>query len=923
MLHRVQAIASPSWIDSIGLTIAIAITYFLAARLSLALLTEPDGVAVFWPAAGIASGILIALGPGARWPAAFGVVAATIAANLLGDRNLASTIVFALCNTGDALLIAWLIENHFGSDFSLNSPRRVLGLFLATSVGAAISGIGGTAGFILFHGSEAPILTTWLNWFASDAIGNITVAPLVIGLVRTLHDAPEMSELKEGSLALVVLTLVSAIGFGAPTDHWFTILPLTILLPLLLWPAVHCRPVFAAGAAFIIALAIVCSITFGIGRLGDPSIRLADRVHAAQVGLLAISACALVLAALFAERRSNEAALKDSNEALKDSNDRLQLALDGAELGVWSVDAKTHRFESDVRDRWIHRHRPDLPPKTLEEARLLIHPDDRPNLEAAFAASRLVGGSCKAEYRLAPLPGQPEAGQERWVAVEGTVVRGADGRPARLIGITRDITERKNSEQMLRKSERESRELLGVLPAAIYVTDAAGRVTYCNQNAIDLWGIEPKLGKDKWCDFLRFYFADGRPMTLDDCPTEIALKQGRLVRGQEAIVERLDGTRIPIVPYPTPLRDGKGEIVGVVNMTVDISELKKAQRALAERNVQLTLAGKAGLVGTYAHDFNTDTMQISEGYAAIHGLPEGTTETSRSEWKRRVHPEDLPRKLAVEIEAFRQRRGEYGAEYRIVRHGELRWVESRGFISYDSDGSAQRIIGVNIDITERKQAQEHQSVLIAELDHRVKNVLATVSAVAGQTLTTSSTMSHFVAALDGRIRSMATAHELLSTRRWQGMPMAELLRRELAAYTSSNNTKIDGPEIMLSAEAGQAMATVIHELVTNAAKYGALSTQSGHVSVRWYRKLNGSPQFVLVWQETGGPRVEAPRKSGYGTGVVRNLIPYEFGGTVDLSFAPEGVRCRLDIPFDRVSSDNRNASAPDRLHYAGSSSHVR
>ena len=99
------------------------------------------------------------------------------------------------------------------------------------------------------------------------------------------------------------------------------------------------------------------------------------------------------------------------------------------------------------------------------------------------------------------------------------------------------------------------------------------------------------------------------------------------------------------------------------------------------------------------------------------------------------------------------------------------------------------------------------------------------------------------------------------------------------------------------------MAMVIHELVTNAAKYGALSTQSGHVSVRWYRKLNGSAQLVIIWQETGGPRVEAPKKSGYGTGVVRDLIPYEFGGTVDFSFAPEGVRCRLEIPFDRVSSD--------------------
>ena len=285
MLKRVQAIGFPSWAGSIGLAIAVAITYFLAARLSLALLTEPDGVAVFWPAAGIASGILIALGRGARLPVAVGVMAATITANLLGDRNVGSAIVFALCNAGEAMIIAWLIEYHFGSGFSLDSPRRVLGLFLATAVGTAISGIGGTAGFILFHSSDAPILTTWLNWFASDAIGVVTVAPLVIGLARTLHDLPEMSELVEGTLALVVLALVSAIGFGSPTDYWFTILPLALLFPLLLWPAAHCRPVFAAAATFILALAIVWTITFGIGRLGDPSIRLTDRVHAARSGI--------------------------------------------------------------------------------------------------------------------------------------------------------------------------------------------------------------------------------------------------------------------------------------------------------------------------------------------------------------------------------------------------------------------------------------------------------------------------------------------------------------------------------------------------------------------------------------------------------------------------------------------------------------
>ena len=609
-----------------AIAVLVGIAYFLAARLGLALLTKPDGVAVFWPAAGIASGILIAFGPAARLPVALGVMAATVVANLLGDRNLGSAIVFALCNAGEALIIAWLIEQRFGSGFSLNSVRRVLGFFLAIGVGTAVSGIGGTVGFILFHSSEAPVLTTWLNWFASDALGVVTVAPLVIGIARTLHDLPERRELAEGMLALVVLALASAIGFGSPTHYWFTILPLALLFPLLLWPAVHCRPVFAAAAAFILALAIVWTITFGVGRLGDPSMALAERVHAARTALLAVSTCALVLAALFAERRRNEAALENSN-------DRLRLALNSAALGVWSVDTRSGSFENDARDRRIHGHDPQTPPKTLAEARPLIHPDDLPSLDAAFAASGRTGGSFSAEYRLAPVPGHAQAGQERWVAVEGTVVRNAGGLPVRLLGVTRDITKRKQTEERLQRSEQSFRDLLGALPVAIYTTDAAGYITYCNQGAIDLWGLQPQLGKDHWCGLSRFYHADGTPMELKDCPTEMALKGGRVVRGKEAILERPDGTRIPIIPNPTPLRDRSGAIVGVVNMTVDIGERKRAERALAERTAQLALAGKIALVGSFTYDIGSGTMQVSPGYAAIHGLPEGTIETRRTDWR--------------------------------------------------------------------------------------------------------------------------------------------------------------------------------------------------------------------------------------------------------------------------------------------------
>src|SRR3984957_17687536 len=159
------------WARSIGLAAAVGIVYFPAARLSLLLITKPDGVAVFWPASGVAAGILVALGPRAPWPVAAGAMVATIVANLMGDRTLLSAVVFALCNAGEALLTAWLIEHYFGLGFSLGKLGHVLGMLVCAIVATAVSGIGGTAGFLYFHSSNAPILTIWQHWFASDALG--------------------------------------------------------------------------------------------------------------------------------------------------------------------------------------------------------------------------------------------------------------------------------------------------------------------------------------------------------------------------------------------------------------------------------------------------------------------------------------------------------------------------------------------------------------------------------------------------------------------------------------------------------------------------------------------------------------------------------------------------------------------------------
>jgi signal transduction histidine kinase len=304
------------WGPSIGLAVVVGIVYFEAARLSLALLTKPEGVAVFWPAAGISAGVLIALGPRAVWPVVFGTMAATIAANLFGDRNVWSAVLFALCNAGEAVLAAWLIERYFGSNFRLCRPLNVIGLAAAAITGAAVSGIGGAITFRLFHSATTPILTTWYHWFASDGLGIIAVAPLLIELAPASRDRPPANELVEGGLAVVALALASGFAIFLRSELLATVGPVAVLFAPLLWLAARCRPVFAAAAAFIVSLSIVWTTTFDIGYFASPGHSMDERVLAAQLSILLVTIGSSVLAALFAEirdkRRLAEAALHAS-----------------------------------------------------------------------------------------------------------------------------------------------------------------------------------------------------------------------------------------------------------------------------------------------------------------------------------------------------------------------------------------------------------------------------------------------------------------------------------------------------------------------------------------------------------------------------------------------------------------------------------
>jgi PAS domain S-box-containing protein len=582
---------------------------------------------------------------------------------------------------------------------------------------------------------------------------------------------------------------------------------------------------------------------------------------------------------------------KQTEARLADLIAQFDLAHKAARVGCYTYDisARTMRFSrASMASYGLTQSTMEI---TAQQWFARVHRDDKQRLRAehirAFKERRpeLIN-----EFRVVR-PG----GEVRWIEGRSLVVYDHAGRAERMTGVYIDVTERKQTEALLSESKARLTDALAVGQVTAFEWDVVTGRTQRSENAIDILGA----AKSPRSDFLSHVHSDDR-MTLVTQIRNLCPNDPSYTLSFRYICS--DSREVWLEETARGEFDDAGKLLRIKGLTRDITNHKRAELALAERNAQLALAARAVLVGSYTYDVNKGKMLVSEGYAVIHGLPEGTTEASYSEWRARVHPEDLGRAEELRDQAFADQRKEDNAEYRIVLStGEIRWIERRGSISYGEDGRPKQVVGVNIDVTERKHAERHQRALNAELDHRVKNVLATVSAIIGQTREASRSPVDFAGALNNRIKSLAGTHELLSQSHWRGVPLADIIRRELAPY-GMTNTDIGGPDATLKAEATQAVATVLHELTTNAAKYGAFSNQAGRVSVQWQWLNNGSQdRLIIEWQEAGGPPVLAPSQSGYGTSIIRELIPFELGGKVELVFASKGIRCRLEIPADWMS----------------------
>jgi PAS domain S-box-containing protein len=422
--------------------VTVAVAYFLAARLSLALLEKPDGVAVFWPAAGIASGALIVAGSAARWRVIVGVMAATILANLLGDRNLWSSMVFAVANASEAAIVAGLIERWYGSPFELNALRRVIGLFGATVIGTLISGILGTMGFVWFHSVTASGPIIWLHWFASDALGTLTVAPLVIGLASLMRSVPSPRECAESALALAVVCVLCAFLVFLPNAPWTLELATIALCPLFVWIAARLPPGITAAATFICAITIVATTTFDIGIFGGSSLSFEQRIQFAQASILAICFGALVLAALFGERRLQKIALVEREVRLQEA-----LRAGGVMAFEWDLAA----------DRVCHSENAPLilgfgSKDCLSGAEMLeqVHPVDRPMLIACVRGITPAKPSYSVTFRYRRDDGDSEV----WLEQVANAQFDYHGLPIRIRGLTTDITERKQFEEEISRAKK-------------------------------------------------------------------------------------------------------------------------------------------------------------------------------------------------------------------------------------------------------------------------------------------------------------------------------------------------------------------------------------------------------------------------------------------------------------------------------------
>ena len=430
---------------------------------------------------------------------------------------------------------------------------------------------------------------------------------------------------------------------------------------------------------------------------------------------------------------------------------------------------------------------------------------------------------------------------------------------------------------------------------AIIAMDMNGRVTRWNAGAERIlgWREAEMLGDAAHVVLTPEDRAIGRPET----DMALALRDGRA--SEERWHLRKGGERFWASGELMPLTDKDGTQLGFLKILRDSSERNADRAALSTAQDQLRLAVAAGDIGIFDYDPTIGDLSWDARVCALFGFPPDAP-VSYDVFLNVLHPDDRDRvDRAVQAALDPAGGGTYDISYRTIglTDGAERWIAARGQVIF-AEGRAVRFAGTVRDISDIKQAEEHQRLLTGELQHRIKNTLAMVQAIANQTLRGASDIDAAREAFAGRLISLGRAHDILTQASWTAAPIAEVIEGALCIHhhASAPRIWISGPKLLLAAKPALSLALVLHELATNAAKYGALSNESGFVELRWHVVHEGAgPRFCLTWTEHGGPPIpSAPTRRGFGSRLIERSFTSEVGGNVTLTYAPTGLVCRIE-----------------------------
>jgi PAS domain S-box-containing protein len=337
----------------------------------------------------------------------------------------------------------------------------------------------------------------------------------------------------------------------------------------------------------------------------------------------------------------------------------------------------------------------------------------------------------------------------------------------------------------------------------------------------------------------------------------------------------------------TPL---PGDQPRVSFVLVDITARKTAELEVEREHRRLATALDATGLGLWEYDIGADEIFCDARSRELFGLgPDEAVDFAL--YKSRIHPADAAALAdAHEAALAGANGGRYSVEHRTTdRAGAVRWCRGSGQVVFDPEGRPTRIYGTTLDISAEVEARERQALLMGELNHRVKNNLATVQSMALQAARTAPDLATFVRTFEGRIVSLARTHDVLTANAWTSASLLAIVAREMESL--GEQVEVNGPDVNLAAGEALAIGLIVHELASNASKYGALSAAGGRVAVSWSCDASGLVAFE--WREAGGPPVATPQRHGFGTRLIRRLSEGDLAGRLTTEFAPQGLQVRL------------------------------